>query len=75
MKKLLIILLIAGCTNKPDFKANRAEFKNGEVIGPDYVHEDTLRVIDGKGLNAAIDLVVTDAEIDSVLRIYCNPYE
>jgi hypothetical protein len=57
------------------YKQDRANFKNGEVILPDYAHSDTLIVTDGKGLNEAIEKIDgTDGEIDSVLRLFCVPY-
>ena len=59
------------------FKQDRANFRNGEVLLPDYVLSDTVVVIDADGLNYAIDStdVGTDGEIDSVLDLYTIPFQ
>lgn len=60
---------------KPVFKQNRADFKNGEIILPDYAHDDTLVVVDSEGLNKGIeDCDGTDGDIDSVLHRFCTKY-
>ena len=72
---LLITILFTQCTEQQHFKENRSEFKTGDIILPDYAHSDTLQVLDGNKLNIAIDSVSSDGEIDSVLHIYCKPYQ
>lgn len=50
---------------------------NGEVLLPDYSHDDTLQVINADELNRIFDgvditiLPGTDSEIDSALHLYC----
>ena len=58
-----------------EFKQDRANFKNGEILLPDYAHTDTIVVMDADGLNEAIEKVDgSDGEIDSVLRLFCVPF-
>ena len=80
---LILITYFAMTTNshftlsesKPVFKVDRADFKDGEIVLPDYAHDDTLIVLNSFKLNEAIDNCEgTDGEIDSVLHLYCKPY-
>jgi hypothetical protein len=49
------------------------EYKNGEILYPDYAHDDTLTVIDADGLNqAATYCDGTDGEINEMLHLYCK---
>ena len=53
-------------------------YVNGEVLLPDYVHGDTLVVLDAYNLNKVCDgvdsAITTDEGIDSVLHLYCGGY-
>jgi hypothetical protein len=87
MKRLKTILFVtiygAGLTffmycnrQKQTFKTDRADFKAGEIVGPDYAHDDTLIVVDADKLNTAIyNCEGTDGEIDSILHLYCKSYK
>lgn len=70
---LIFALLIRGARmeRKQEYKQTRAEFRAGEIILPDYAHDDTLIVINPDGLNNAIEKVSTDWEIDGVLHRFC----
>jgi hypothetical protein len=47
-------------------------FSAGEILLPDYVHDDTLIVINPKGLNREIQTVdETDSELSAILYKYC----
>lgn len=53
-------------------KQDRANFKAGEIIPPDYAHDDTLVVIDAPGLNAAIEQCDgSDGDIWGALHRHC----
>jgi|GEM_PF-3020475 len=53
------------------FKENRADFKAGEILLPDYAHNDTLVVVDPVGLNSAIEDCWTDGDIAAALYRHC----
>lgn len=54
------------------FKENRADFKAGEILLPDYAHDDTLIVVNPDGLNAEIEMCDgSDGDISAVLHRYC----
>lgn len=55
----------------PVFKETRSDFKAGEIILPDYAHNDTLIVVDPDGLNKAIENTATDWEINYALHRHC----
>ena len=46
----------------------RKTFYNGQQLLPDYVHLDTLRVVDAEYLNAKIGQMQTDADIWELLN-------
>ena len=49
------------------------EYKNGEILYPDYAHSDTLTVIDADGLNkAATYWDGSDSEINEALHQFCK---
>lgn len=48
------------------------KYTAGEIVYPDYAHEDTLIVVDPVGLNKAIEQCDgTDYEISTALHRYC----
>lgn len=69
------VTILQNRASKTEFKQDRANFKNGEILLPDYAHTDTIVVMDADGLNEAIEKVDgSDGEIDSVLRLFCVPF-
>lgn len=75
----VIIGIIAISTVKkqsgPTFKPDRANFKKGEVLLPDYAHSDTLIVVNAERLNKEIEICDgSDGDIDSVLHRNCIIY-
>ena len=60
------------CNGKNRYKQNRADFKPGEIILPDYAHLDTVIVINAPALNEAIEKCDgSDYEINAILHRYC----
>lgn len=73
---IAIVALITTRTQRPAqvpaFKPDRANFKAGEILLPDYAHDDTLVVINPSGLNRDIDNCDgTDWEIAGALYRHC----
>lgn len=51
----------------------RNEYKNGEILYPDMVHDDTLTVINADGLNqAATYWDGSDSDINEALHLFCK---
>lgn len=69
----LLICLADNFSDMPGPGA-RQNYKNGEILLPDYAHTDTLTVIDSEGLNAAMEDLqpATDQEISDILYRYCR---
>jgi hypothetical protein len=72
-----IFLIIAVCCAIFEVDKNtRTEFpdyKNGEILYPDMVHDDTLTVIDADGLNqAATYWDGSDSDINEALHLFCK---
>ncbi len=84
MKKLLTVLLIlCSCKNEinpiPEkLPVEVKYFNEGDTLYPDYACQDTLIVIDAKGLNKAMELIEqgiiegTDESLDSTFHCYCR---
>jgi hypothetical protein len=53
------------------YVTNAIKYYNGEVLLPDYVHEDTLIVTDAVFLNYCMENydIVTDGDIADILRV------
>lgn len=53
------------------FETDDTKFYNGEILLPDYVHLDTLIVIDAKLLNWCMEKydISSDGDINDVLKI------
>lgn len=57
------------------FKENRADFKAGEILLPDYACSDTLIVVNAERLNKEInECDGGDGDIDSILHRNCIIY-
>lgn len=71
MKLLLLTLItiITGCYSECD-----GDYKNGDVIYPDYAISDTLIVLDACGLNKDLKRLKpsTDLEICNVFHRHCG---
>jgi hypothetical protein len=59
-----------------DVKVIRYSYSNGQILFPDYAHDDTLIVVDAQYLNLAFDVLkpATDGEISNVLHLGCANY-
>ena len=79
-----LALIVYGCSQihrqpiKFDYPDTSA-YKTGEIIAPDYANSDSLIVIDGEGLNKAIDSLLHsdgggDLDINNVLHQYAVKY-
>lgn len=81
---ITVISLIILLQKEPPAKqpVNVGYFKQGQILLPDMVCNDTMIVRDADGLNKAIayveqyndTLVETDSEIDSLFHVYCDYY-
>lgn len=82
----LILAMISGfiagysCKNHKGNKPTHSitQFTNGQILLPDYAHNDTLVVQDAASLNNAFDTTYnkvpeTDQEINDALHNYCLP--
>lgn len=71
---IIIWLAAVGYADKPPQRVQEHnEFKNGEILYPDYAHSDTLTVIDADRLNqAATYWDGSDGEINEALHLYCK---
>ncbi len=58
------------------YETDDTTFKNGEVLMPDYVHQDTLVVIDADFLNYCMEKydIASDGDIADVLRTTTKKY-
>lgn len=60
---------------EPVYKENRADFKAGEILLPDYACSDTLIVVNAERLNKEInECDGGDGDIDSILHRNCIIY-
>jgi hypothetical protein len=60
---------------EPVYKPNRADFRHGEILLPDYACSDTLIVINAERLNHEInECDGGDGDIDSILHRNCIIY-
>lgn len=71
MKTLItVILFIIGIYLAGSINA----YESGDIIYPDYVHSDTLVVVDGFNLSFQLEHCDgSDSAIDSLLHVYCVP--
>lgn len=70
MKKVFIALaLLCACNQNTQ---EHHTYKNGEILLPDYVHLDTLIVVNADSLNWAMGYYdpASDGDIADILRIY-----
>lgn len=77
MKTIIIILIsisIYSCNkgmevNKHTFESDDTNYYNGEILYPDYVHSDTLIVMDSKLLNWCMEKydIGSDGDINDIL--------
>ena len=71
---ILIVLQLVACsarTNEHTYETDDTKYFNGEILPPDYVHEDTLVVIDAAFLNYLMENydVASDGDISDCLRV------
>ena len=66
---ILLLLIITGCYSECD-----GDYKNGDVIYPDYAISDTLVVLDACGLNKDLKRLKpsTDLGICNVSHMHCG---
>jgi hypothetical protein len=70
---LFFATIFLGCKQE---KSNGAEmYYNGEILLPDYIHDDTLIVVDAEKLNVEIDSCDgSDGDISEALYRNCKKY-
>jgi hypothetical protein len=69
---MLIIGVIAMAYHKKEDPAPiQGQYKMGQIILPDYAHDDTLIVVNAPGLNREIVNASTDWEIWGTLHRHC----
>ena len=68
---LFFATIFLGCKQE---KSNGAEmYYNGEILLPDYIHDDTLIVVDAEKLNVEIDSCDgSDGDISEALYRNCK---
>lgn len=74
-------VIYAGCYVQDNevshtYETDDTSFKNGEILLPDYVHTDTLIVVDAKFLNECMQNydIASDGDINDVLRTTTKKY-
>jgi hypothetical protein len=78
---LFLSIGIAFTPNKPvnidlhTYETDDLSFQDYEILYPDYVHLDTLIVINADSLNWCMEFynIASDGDINDVLRAYCVP--
>lgn len=73
--------LVQGDKEVDSIDHEREQFSNNEILLPDYVHDDTLLVVNADAINKAFDdsyksnndAIPGDYWIDSLLRKNCRP--
>lgn len=59
------------------YETSDTNYRNGQILYPDYVHTDTLVVVNADSLNWCIANydIASDGDISDVLRAYTVPYD
>lgn len=75
MKYILFLVFLTGwlppgCGHTPSYESDDTDFYNGEILLPDYVHQDTLIVTNAAFLNWAMEHYDAASDGD-ILDILC----
>lgn len=74
MSIVVLVVSLASCNHT--YERDDTGFYNGEVLLPDYVHKDTLIVVNADSLNWAIKYydIASDGDIYEILHEYTVTY-